>query len=289
MRLVRLGSTSTSCSRDDPDGDPRSRRGSGDRHLVLASGNAWDRCLHKCRPLVASLPSARQEIPYPQVGHRLRGRPEDQGAEHGLRNHAHRALNQHRMDHARHDDHRYDSRMANTPRARSQSPPEYCEERSCENRPHGDHSPIGERGWRGEEQRVDYVGRTRDPEPRNMDDYRADEGGPYHPVNASPQPSRQTRQVPTRQKGLDEKKRHREHTGKSCRDVDRLSPRKQRAKRCNSNRHGNGGCYGEPDQGRFGSSHSLQTGRRTKSALRLVSLALDMTGRKKTVSKSSPS
>ena len=127
-----------------------------------------------------------------------------------------------------------------------------------------------------------------------MDDNHPDQKAADPAMGPPPALSRKAGQEPTRQKRLNQQKRKGNNACEPGRYIDGITPCKQRACRRSGDRHGNGGRKRRPDEGLTGPGgpfeiHRGQAGCSTKSALRLVSLARAMTGRRKTVSKSSSS
>ena len=103
---------------------------------------------------------------------------------------------------------------------------------------------------------------------------------------------------------MNKQKRHRYHTGKTGCDIGRATPRQQGAHGRSGNWNDNGGCEQSPDKifgalagtavgsGLAGLAHGNsvsgnQAGSSTKSAFSVLSFELAITGRRKTVLKSS--
>ena len=92
--------------------------------------------------------------------------------------------------------------------------------------------------------------------PADVDHHRHDQRA-SDPVMCTPSAiSRQSRQVSADQQRLNEHETQCDDPGESGHDVDRTAPFEQLARRCEGDRHANGGCKGGPDQGHPGQSHS---------------------------------
>ena len=181
--------------------------------------------------------------------------------------------------------------MTDAPRTRPQAQPaaECSQECGREDCRHGDHAPSREGRRRCEEKSVDHVRRTRDPKASDVDRHRHDERATDPTMHAPYAVNRQSRQVSADQHGLNEQEAQCDNACKAGCDVDRMAPCEQRARRRSGDRHSNGGRKSCPYQGHPDPFHPHrtqhdQTGLRTKCASRLVTFALGITGRRKTVS-----
>lgn len=194
------------------------------------------------------------------------------------------------MHHASDDDYHGKAGMSDPPDpGRNVEPtPQGGEKCGGERGPHGHYAPDGERCRRVEQQRIDHIGGARQPQAEHVGN---DHGHEHQTGPAMHKPSRphgQTGQVAARQQGLDQQQPQRQHPCEAGGDVDRVAPGEQRT----GCRDGNGQRDGEPktspDQPCAERRHHAQAGCSTKWALRLVSRALGMTGRRKTVRKPWP-
>ena len=86
-------------------------------------------------------------------------------------------------------------------------------------------------------------------------DQRASDPGMCTPPNTG----RQSRQVSANQKRLQEHEAQCDNPCESGKYVDRIAPCEQRAGRCSGDRHANGCCKGDPDQGDPGQSPPLHS------------------------------
>ena len=150
-------------------------------------------------------------------------------------------------------------------------------------------TPKGENGVGDDEEKgVNHIGRAGDPEAPDVDHHRHDQRA-ADPVMGTPSTiSRQSRQVSANQQGLNEHKTERDDPCETGQYVERIAPCQQRARRSGGKRHANGYRKGGPDQGYPGQSHPcdsnpVRPAAGTKCASRLVSFALRMIGRRKTV------
>ena len=105
-------------------------------------------------------------------------------------------------------------------------------------------------------------------------------------VNPPPRPPAQTGEGAAGQQRVEQQQRHANDPGKSGRNVDRLPPGKQGACRRDGEGNGNGSRENAPDHYRAQRICQGQAGCRTKSAVSVLSSALDITGRRNTVWKS---
>lgn len=130
------------------------------------------------------------------------------------------------MDHTAHDGHGREGRVAAAPdqRPQVQPPAERGEQGGGEHRPHRDHAPDGERGRRAEQEGVDHVRRTGQPQAQDVGRDRRDEPEPDPEVQPASAPCWQARQVAAGQQGLKEEQRHGQDAREAGRDVDRVAP-----------------------------------------------------------------
>jgi hypothetical protein len=132
-------------------------------------------------------------------------------------------------------------------------------------------TPKGENGVGDNEgKRVEHVRRTCDPETADVDDHRRDQHA-AGPVMCAPRAiSRKSRQISRDQQRLDEQETKRENSGKSRQDVERAAPLEQIARRCEGDRHANGGHKGSPDQGRPDRRHPAVPDQSAMTSRRVV-------------------
>ncbi len=207
----------------------------------------------------------------------------------------HGSVDQRRVDNASNDDHNGKHRVDNAPQGwrQAQFSSESNQKARSEDRPHCDHTPSCERGWRRKKQGINHVWRASDPERSNVHDDQSNQGDPESAVKSSAPCSGQAGKIATCCQWLHQQQRQGDDACQACHDVNRITPCQKRAY-CRSIDRQTCRCrQGSPAKRRSHhgrpAAHADQAGCRTKSACRVVSRALCMTGLRKTVSNSASS